>query len=427
MSTNAHTWEWDFGDVTFSNLQNPSHTYTAIGTYTVTLTVGDTISNCVDVHSINLVVGDVEPPVLGCPSQVPVFENSQCLFELPNYGQLYFQGDNCDPSPTIVQFPPPGTFIGEPTTITVYITDASNNVDSCEFTATPEPSENPSFSYPNPVVCSDDTIQVATVTGTPGGTFSNLPIGLLIDPSTGEIDVISSLPGEYTIYYTTPGICPIEGEFTIEIAEVPAPQYESETACFEYTWAENGTTYNTSGTYMQTHVTVDGCDSIFVLDLIINQVDTNVIEETFSLAAAAINADYQWLDCDNDFTPINNETGQTFLPAFNGSYAVQITQNGCVDTSACYLIEGLGIIDNDFGLAMNAYPNPTTGLININLDQIYDQVSVKLMSLNHQTILTSTYSAVQKISLEMEVSDGIYLLEIKSDTGKTALLRVMKN
>ena len=33
------SWEWDFGDGSASNIQNPSHTYTAIGTYTVSLTV----------------------------------------------------------------------------------------------------------------------------------------------------------------------------------------------------------------------------------------------------------------------------------------------------------------------------------------------------------------------------------------------------
>ncbi len=38
-STNSPTaWAWDFGDSGTSTLQNPAHTYTAAGTYTVTLT-----------------------------------------------------------------------------------------------------------------------------------------------------------------------------------------------------------------------------------------------------------------------------------------------------------------------------------------------------------------------------------------------------
>jgi len=38
-SQNGFTWEWTFGDGVTSNMQNPTHTYTAPGTYEVTLTV----------------------------------------------------------------------------------------------------------------------------------------------------------------------------------------------------------------------------------------------------------------------------------------------------------------------------------------------------------------------------------------------------
>lgn len=39
----VNTWQWNFGDGTTSNLQNPSHTYTASGTYTVQLIVSDSL------------------------------------------------------------------------------------------------------------------------------------------------------------------------------------------------------------------------------------------------------------------------------------------------------------------------------------------------------------------------------------------------
>ncbi|MCK4902313.1 MAG: PKD domain-containing protein [Thermoplasmatales archaeon] len=38
---NITIWSWDFGDDGTSDLQNPTHNYTAIGTYTVTLIVSD--------------------------------------------------------------------------------------------------------------------------------------------------------------------------------------------------------------------------------------------------------------------------------------------------------------------------------------------------------------------------------------------------
>ena len=39
------TWLWNFGDGIDSSEQNPSHTYTSIGTYTVRLTVSDGTDN----------------------------------------------------------------------------------------------------------------------------------------------------------------------------------------------------------------------------------------------------------------------------------------------------------------------------------------------------------------------------------------------
>jgi PKD repeat protein len=45
-SVNADAWYWDFGDTTYSTLQNPSHTYTATGTFDATL------------YAINTVCGD---------------------------------------------------------------------------------------------------------------------------------------------------------------------------------------------------------------------------------------------------------------------------------------------------------------------------------------------------------------------------------
>jgi gliding motility-associated-like protein len=46
-SINAVSWSWDFGDLTTSNLQNPSHTFASNGTYTVKLVVSSP-TGCLD-------------------------------------------------------------------------------------------------------------------------------------------------------------------------------------------------------------------------------------------------------------------------------------------------------------------------------------------------------------------------------------------
>lgn len=60
VSGTPNSWQWNFGDNTTSNQQNPTHTYSAPGTYFVTLTVG-TNAGCSDTVSMNVVVVNVQP------------------------------------------------------------------------------------------------------------------------------------------------------------------------------------------------------------------------------------------------------------------------------------------------------------------------------------------------------------------------------
>jgi len=56
LSVNATTWNWSFGDGYYSEQQNPSHTYTGVGDYTVSLTVenddGSDIKTVIDYISV---------------------------------------------------------------------------------------------------------------------------------------------------------------------------------------------------------------------------------------------------------------------------------------------------------------------------------------------------------------------------------------
>jgi len=48
MSTGAQTWSWKFGDTGTDNIQNPVHSYTTVGTYSVRLAVTDSVG-CSDI------------------------------------------------------------------------------------------------------------------------------------------------------------------------------------------------------------------------------------------------------------------------------------------------------------------------------------------------------------------------------------------
>lgn len=96
LSTNATAWAWDFGDGNTSNLQNPSHVYTAPGTYTVSLTVTGP-NGCTNTLTINNYIV-IEPPVAdfvgnpltGC---VPLTVNFTDLSTSPNFNIVSWQWD----------------------------------------------------------------------------------------------------------------------------------------------------------------------------------------------------------------------------------------------------------------------------------------------------------------------------------------------
>ena len=113
------------------------------------------------------------------------------------------------------------------------------------------------------------------------------------------------------------------------------------TACDSLVW--NGINYTSSGIYNQILTNLSGCDSLVTLDLGIISVDTSVsyVISSSTLTALAPNATYQWLDCNNNNTPVAGETNQNFSPTSNGNYAVEVTQNGCTAISNCYQINNL--------------------------------------------------------------------------------------
>lgn len=56
VSIGADHWFWDFGDGSSDTVQFPTHTFTALGTYTITLTVTNDSTGCSDDYSYDLVI-----------------------------------------------------------------------------------------------------------------------------------------------------------------------------------------------------------------------------------------------------------------------------------------------------------------------------------------------------------------------------------
>ncbi|HLU86350.1 MAG TPA: T9SS type A sorting domain-containing protein, partial [Taishania sp.] len=189
----------------------------------------------------------------------------------------------------------------------------------------------------------------------------------------------------------------------------------------------NGHIYTTPGSYVDTLVSVHGCDSI-VTTIITTQnptLNTAVAIDGITLSAVENNATYQWVDCNNNNAYINGATGQSFSPAVNGSYGVILTSTICTDVtnqSPCYTINSVGVADISQQL-ISIYPNPTSTQVTIKSDKLIQTVQVK--DLNGKLIYEVHSNAMETVIDLGELSDGVYILEITSDFG-SKIERIIK-
>jgi len=210
---------------------------------------------------------------------------------------------------------------------------------------------------------------------------------------------------------------------------VPTSGTDVQSACGDFLWID-GNTYtsnNNTATYTYVNGAANGCDSLVTLDLTINSVNTATSTSGITMTANAVGAIYQWLDCDNGFALITGATAMDFTPSMNGNYAVQVTENGCSDTSACTTISTIGIIENSLGAQLNVYPNPTSGQLSIQLGESQARITASLFTMAGQLIKTNTFSNTSNLQLILDQPVGVYLLELSNSSGQKALIRVIKD
>jgi hypothetical protein len=94
-------------------------------------------------------------------------------------------------------------------------------------------------------------------------------------------------------------------------------------------------TLTAAGAYTELYQSMSGCDSLIDLTLTVNSVDVGASVASYTLTANAVGALYQWVDYNDNFEAIVGESGGRYSPLIDGSYAVVVTENGCIDTTAC--------------------------------------------------------------------------------------------
>jgi hypothetical protein len=195
--------------------------------------------------------------------------------------------------------------------------------------------------------------------------------------------------------------------------------------CRSYT-SPSGLVWDSTGIYRDTIPNASGCDSVVTVNLTVNNPSTTIQYSKGVLSSAVSGATYQWIDCSNSNAAVQGETGQSFFPFKNSSYALVITQNGCTDTSVCFTVSDVGITENDFGDAFAVSPNPTGGDFEVALGHIYHNITLSIYNTSGQLVLQKEYDAKQNLQLNLQAPKGLYLLQIQTQEGKQARFTLVR-
>lgn len=222
----------------------------------------------------------------------------------------------------------------------------------------------------------------------------------------------SSSPGEFAVVKNALYFSASDGTSGYEPWKIcfPSTVTLSETVCDEYTVPSGNYSVTVSGTYMDTLQNFAGCDSVITVNLTVNSVDTSLTVTAGSLTLDTPADNYQWIDCMN-LDPVNGETAISFTPSSPGDYAVVVTNNGCVDTSACYNLPTASLLKNQ--LHFSVYPNPSTGTVFIESNSSVP-FDLRIFSLDGKRLKSITGNGNMNINLS-DLPKGIYLLNFNSE------------
>ena len=180
--------------------------------------------------------------------------------------------------------------------------------------------------------------------------------------------------------------------------------------CDSFNWYEH-TGITQSGDYTHTFTNTNGCDSVVTLHLTIN----HAVSSEFTIETT--DSCYIW-------------NGQAYC--VSGDYEQTLTaSNGCDSVVTLHLTILVGIDNYDLAVSMTIYPNPTPGILNIQIANIGTPISEFLLYdiygklVDKVRLQNSNSTETAQIDLA-ELSNGIYFVKAVADGKVVAVRKVVK-
>ncbi len=189
--------------------------------------------------------------------------------------------------------------------------------------------------------------------------------------------------------------------------------------CYGESYSIGNSVYTTPGNYTDTlQMLTSTCDSIVYTNLtVIPPINTSLNVNDNTIQSNQSNAYYQWVDCNNNYQPliVNTANQQEVTVEQTGNYAVIINVSGCVDTSACVYVNFVGLTDNsDLLNKVKIYPNPARNYLNIQLNQT-TPFTVQIIDISGKVLYQSNTIIKQTTINTSNYSKGIYFIKITTN------------
>ena len=449
---------WNFSGINVFDGQSTNTTSSTPfpnGTYTTTSNIGTPVTLTVSESSTNestciayVIVLDTLAPTVTCIGGTPAFE-------LDATGNLTIttadidnaSSDNCSfPTLTLSQ----STFTCSNqglNTVTLYGEDSYGNIDSCAMDIMVNVSniisiDNLTITEP---LCNDNCNAEIEVINTGADNFSI--DGGLTTQTTNTFNMLCA--GDYSILVTSTDGCTdtittnivnpdtISATFAV-INETCLNDFTGEidmtvtggSGTYYYSWT--GTFITTEditnlsgGTYMVQITDDNGC-GIYADTTIVAGIELDL---TYTVTANTITSNYpfgnfEWMNC-ADSSIITGENNFSYTASQYGFYAAIISSIGCIDTTECIEVGGIGFEEN-LAVDFNVYPNPTHGNITINLSNASNAL-IDIIDINGRVLKTKQVNNTTNTFNLSDFENGIYFVKVNTNnkiiTKKISLIK----
>ena len=227
--------------------------------------------------------------------------------------------------------------------------------------------------------------------------------------------------GVYPKFISTIGNCENVEVLNLMVTPVSVTS-QTINLCAGETYSIGTQTYTQTGVYETLFLAQNGCDSLVTTTLVVDTLtaEISLSENVFSSINPPVNATFQWLNCDANYSSITGALNPQFTAIVDGNYALEITSENCRDTSECQLYSSVNITplnSNEFIL----YPNPSQRLVFIESGNI--NIPVRLFDAQGKLV----YETIkQEKRLELEINtfpNGIYFIQFGTFSQRFSIIK----